>query len=63
MTAIERKMAHFDANAPRCTPHFEKPKIGFDGIHFITCPRGCEIHDAEHSEPDNLMLRWDQLHR
>lgn len=49
MTDIERKMRHG-----------ERPTITFDGIHVIECPKGCSMHDAEHAEPDALMLRWDQ---
>ena len=62
MTVIERKMQHFEANAPRCKPHGERPTITFDGIHVIECPKGCSMHDAENAEPDALMLRWDQNH-
>lgn len=63
MTSIERKMQHFNANAPRCKPHGERPTITFDGIHVIECGKGCMMHDAEHAEPDALMLRWDQNRR
>lgn len=63
MTAIERKMQHFNANAPRCKPHGERPRITFDGIHVIECGKGCSMHDAEHAEPDALMLRWEKNRR
>lgn len=26
----------------------------------IECPKGCSMHDAEHAEPDALMVRWQQ---
>ena len=78
MTAPERKMKHFDANAPRCKAHGERPSIHYDGTWLITCadlkqdndgevilPEGflkgaCLLIDAEHAEPDELMMRWDQ---
>lgn len=60
MTDIERKMRHFEAQAPRCKRHGERPTITFDGIHVIECLKGCSMHDAE---PDALMLRWGQNRR
>lgn len=63
MTAPERKMKHFNANAPRCKAHSDRPTVQYDGTHFITCAKGCLMIDAEHAEPDALMLRWDERNR
>ncbi len=60
-TEIERKMRHFNENAPSCKAHGERPTISFDGTHFIECPKGCEMHDGENAGMDEVMMRWDQL--
>lgn len=62
MTDIERQMNHFHANAPSCKPHGERPTLGFDGTHYITCPKGCHMMDAEHASMTPLMLKWDETH-
>jgi hypothetical protein len=59
MTDIERKMEHFDANAPRCKAHREKPTISFDGCHVIECSKGCRMVDGENFTMEPLMLAWE----
>ena len=61
MTDIERKMNHFEQNAPKCRPHKARPKIGFDGVHYIECGQGCRMHDGEHAAMEPLMMRWEAV--
>lgn len=60
MTDTERKMIHFEQNAPRCKAHKEKPTISFDGCHVITCAKGCcVLVDAENVAMEPLMMAWE----
>ena len=63
MTTTERKMIHFEANAPRCKAHKEKPTISFDGCHVITCAKGCVMVDAENVAMEPLMMQWEAKNR
>jgi len=63
MTEIERKIHHFEANAPKCRKHGARPKVGFDGVHFIECGQGCTVHDGENVAIEPVMQKWEDLMR
>ena len=63
MTDTERKMIHFEANAPKCKPHKERPTISYDGCHVIKCPKGCRMADGENVAMEPLMQRWEEKNR
>jgi len=63
VTEIERKMQHFDAHAPKCRQHKERPKITFDGCHVIECGKGCRMVDGDNVSLDPVMLQWDRANR
>lgn len=42
-----------------CREHGLDVELGFDGVHFIECEAGCEMHDGDNEKPDELIQRWN----
>lgn len=40
--------------AKPCQPHKLRPRLNFEGVWVIECPKGCSIHTAE-DEPEKLI--------
>ena len=58
MTPTEHLMQDFNKTAPVCRQHKERPQIGFDGVWFIECGKGCSMHDGDNPGVTPIMVRW-----
>lgn len=44
-----------------CLAHNLPVALGFDGVHYISCAEGCEMHDGENLKPTELIQRWNEM--
>ena len=58
MTDTERLMRDFESKGPSCKKHGERPKVGFDGVWFVECSKGCSVHDGENHTVTPVLMEW-----
>lgn len=42
-----------------CRAHNLPVTLGYDGVHFISCEKGCEIHDGKNASTEPIIQRWN----